>query len=49
MKGKKERNRYDLKEIENIKNAKIAWIAWPHNLLTEMLTVTKTLGFVYKK
>ena len=49
MEGKKERNRYDLKEIENIKNTKIAWNAWPHNLLTEMLTVTKTLGFVYKK
>ena len=48
MVSKKERNHYDLKEIENIKNAKMVWIAWRHNLLKEMFTITKNSYFVRK-
>ena len=40
MSSKKERNLYDLKEIENIKNAKVSK-AWHHNVLTEMFTISK--------
>ena len=35
MTSQKERNHYDLKEMENIKNAKIVSIAWHHKVLTE--------------
>ena len=41
MSSKKERNHYDLKEMENIKNAKIVSIVkvvWHHNDLVEMFT-----------
>ena len=41
MSSKKERNHYNLKEMENIKNAKIGSIAWHHNALTEMFTITE--------
>ena len=40
MASQKERNHYDLKEIENIKKAKIAWIARRYNVLMEMFTIT---------
>ena len=39
MASKKERNDYDLKEMEK-KNAKIVSLAWHHNVLTEMFTIT---------
>ena len=48
MSSKKERNHYDLKEIEKIKNAKIVSIAW-HHVLTEMFTNTEKSAFLYKK
>ena len=35
MSSKKERNHYDLKEMEKIQNAKIVSIPWHHNVLTE--------------
>ena len=41
MSSKKERNHYDLKEMENIKNVKIVSIVkvvWHHNVLVEMFT-----------
>ena len=41
MSSKKERNHYNLKEMENIKNAKIGSIAWHHNALMEMFTITE--------
>ena len=49
MSSKKERNHYDLKEIENIKNAKIVSIAWHHNVLTEMFTITEKSAPLYEK
>ena len=49
MSNKKERNHYDLKEMENIKNAKIVSIAWHHNVLTEMFTNTEKSAFLSKK
>ena len=49
MSSKKERNHYDLKEMENIKNAKIVSIAWHHNDLTEMFTITEKLSLLYEK
>ena len=49
MSRKKERNHYDLKEIENIKNAKIVSIAWHHNVLTEMFTITEKSALLYEK
>ena len=49
MSTKKERNYYDLKEMENIKNAKIVSIACHHNVLTEMFTITKKASLLYKK
>ena len=47
--SKKERNHYDLKEMENIKNAKIVSIAWHHNVLTEMFTITEKSALLYEK
>ena len=35
MSSKKERNHYDLKEMEKIQNAKIVSIPWHHNVLTQ--------------
>ena len=49
MSSKKERNHYDLKEMENIKNAKIVSIAWHQNVLTELFTNTEKSAFLYKK
>ena len=49
MSSKKERNHYDLKEMENIKNAKIVSIVWHHNVLTEMFTNTEKSAFLSKK
>ena len=49
MSNKKERNHYDLKEMENIKNAKIVSIAWHHNVLTEMFTITEKSSLLYEK
>ena len=50
MSNKKERNHYDLKEMENIKkNAKIVSIAWQHNVLTEMFTITEKSALLYEK
>ena len=49
MSSKKERNHYDLKEMENIKNAKIVSIAWHHNVLTEMFTSTEEPSLLYEK
>ena len=48
MAGKKERNHYDLKEIEHRRNGKIAWIAERHNVLTEMFAITERLAQLYK-
>ena len=47
MSSKKERNHYDLKEMENIKNAKIVSIAW-HHVLTELFTITKKSALLYE-
>ena len=47
--SKKERNHYDLKEMENIKNLKIVSIPWYHNVLTEKFTNTEKLAFYTKK
>ena len=49
MSSKKDRNHYDLKEMENIKNAKIVSIAWHHNVLTEMFTITEKSALLYEK
>ena len=49
MLSKKERNHYDLKEMEIMKNAKIVSIAWHHNVLTEMFTITGLLSLLYEK
>ena len=49
MSSKKERNHYDLKEMENIKNAKIVSVAWNHNVLTEMFTITEKSALLYEK
>ena len=49
MSSKKERNHYDLKEMENIKNAKIVSIAWHHNVLTEIFTITEKSTLLYEK
>ena len=48
MASKKERNHYGLKETEIRKNAKIARIAWPHNVLTEMFTITEKSALLRK-
>ena len=48
MPSKKERNHYDLKEMENIKNAKILWTAWCRNVVTEMFTITEKSTLVRK-
>ena len=47
--SKKERNHYDLKEMENIKNLKIVSIPWHHNVLTEKFTNTEKSAFYTKK
>ena len=49
MSSKKERNRCDVKEIENIKNSKIVSAAWHHNVLTEIFTITKKSALLYEK
>ena len=49
MSSKKERNHYDLKEMENKKNAKIVSVAWNHNVLTEMFTITEKSALLYEK
>ena len=49
MSSKKERNHYDLKEMENSKNSKIVSVAWHHNVLTEMFTITEKSALLYKK
>ena len=49
MLSKKDRNHYDLKEMEIMKNAKIVSIAWHHNVLTEMFTITELLSLLYEK
>ena len=49
MSSKKERNYYDLKEMENIKNSKIVSVAWHHNVLTEMFTIAEKSALLYKK
>ena len=49
MSGKKERNDYDWKEMENIKNAKIVSMAWHHNVLTEIFTIAEKSALLYKK
>ena len=49
MSSKKERNHYDLKEMQNIKNAKVASIAWHHNVLTEMFTITEKPALLFQK
>ena len=49
MSSKKERNHYDLKEMENIKNEEIVWIAWRHNILTEMFTITEKSALLCEK
>ena len=41
MSSKREKNHYDLKEMENIKNAKIASIARYPIVLTKMFTITE--------
>ena len=48
MASKKERNDYDLKEMEK-KNAKIVSLAWHHNVLTEMFTITEKSTLLYEK
>ena len=47
--SKKERNHYDLKEMENIKNGKILSIVWHHNVLTGMFPITEKSALLYKK
>ena len=49
MSSKKERNHYDLKEMENIKNAKTVSVAWHHNVLSEMFAITEKSALLYKK
>ena len=49
MLSKKERNHYDLKEMENIKNAKIVSITWHHNVLTEIFTTTEIPTLLHEK
>ena len=49
MSSKKERNHYDLKEMENIKNAKIVSITWHHNVLTEIFTTTEIPTLLHEK
>ena len=49
MSSKKDRNHYDLIEIENIKNGKIVSLAWYHNVLTEMFTITQKSALLYQK
>ena len=49
MSSKKERNHYDLKEMEKMKNEKIVSIAWHHNVLTETFTITGKSALLYKK
>ena len=49
MSSKKERNHYDLKEMENIKNAKIVSIVWHHNVLTKTFTITEKPSLLYEK
>ena len=47
MSSKKERNHYDLKEMENIKNVKIVSMAW-HHILTELFTITEKSALLYE-
>ena len=49
MSSKKERNHYDLKEMENMKNTKIASVAWHHNVLTEIFTIAEKSALLYEK
>ena len=49
MSSKKERNHYDLKEMEYVKNAKIVSVAWCHSVLTEMFTITEKSAHLYEK
>ena len=49
MANKKERNHYDLKEIENRRNAKLAWIALGHTVLMEMFAIEERLALLYEK
>ena len=49
MSSKKERNHYDLKEMEIIKNAKKVSIAWHHNVLTEIITIIEKSALLYEK
>ena len=49
LSSKKERNHYDLKEMENMKNAKIVSITWHHNVLSEMFTITEKSALLYEE
>ena len=49
MLSRNERNRFDLKEMENIKNAKVVLIACHRNVLAEMFTITEKSAFYTKK
>ena len=49
MSSKKERNHYNLKEMENKKYAKIVSIAWNHNVLIKMFTITEKSALLYEK
>ena len=52
MSSKKERNHFDLKEMENIKNAKIVSIVkvvWHHNVSVEMFTITERSVLLHEK
>ena len=49
MSSKKERNHYDLKEMENIKNAKIVSLEWHQNVLNEMFTIREKPVLLHEK
>ena len=49
MSSKKERNHYDLKEMENVKNAEIVSIARHHHVVTVMFTITEKSSLLYEK
>ena len=49
MSSKKERNHYDLKEMENIKKWKNSVNSTAHNVLIEMFTITENHLFYTKK
>ena len=49
MLSRNERNRFDLKEMENIKNAKVISIACHRNVLAEMFSITEKSAFLYEK